>query len=61
MNKAKSFFDLAGVRQYEVQIDNGFLTVSIVACFIGLVMIIASSLNRGCPPLPRTTEKHIEL
>ena len=29
MNKAKIFFDLAGVRQYEVQIDNGYLTVSI--------------------------------
>lgn len=40
MNKAKTFFNLAGVRQYEVQIDNDFLTVSIVACFIGLVMII---------------------
>ncbi len=44
MNKAKSFFDLAGVRQYEVQIDNGFLTVSIVACFIGLVMIIVLNI-----------------
>lgn len=44
MNKAKIFFDLAGVRQYEVQIDNGYLTVSIVACFIGLVMIIVLNI-----------------
>ena len=44
MNEAKTFFDLPGVREYEVQIDNEFLTVSIVACFIGLVMIIVLNI-----------------
>lgn len=44
MEQAKTFFNLAGVREYEVQIDNSFLTVSIVACFIGLVMIIVLNI-----------------
>lgn len=44
MARAKTFFDLPGVREYEVQIDNSFLTVSIVACFIGLVMIIVLNI-----------------
>ncbi len=44
LNKAKAFFDLPGVREYEVQIDNDYLTVSIVTCFVGLVMIIVLNI-----------------
>ena len=40
LDHAKTFFDLPGVRQYEVEINNDLFTVSIVTCFIGLVMII---------------------
>lgn len=37
---AQNFFDLSGVREYEVQISRDYLTVAIVAIFIGMVMII---------------------
>ncbi|MCM1180210.1 MAG: transglutaminase-like domain-containing protein [Clostridium sp.] len=37
---AQNFFNLSGVRQYEVQIDQAYLTVAVVAIFIGMVMII---------------------
>lgn len=40
MEVAQAFFELAGVRQYEVTIDNQYLTVAIVAIFIGLIYII---------------------
>lgn len=38
--QAQGFFNLSGVREYEVQIDNDNLTVAIVAIFIGMVMMI---------------------
>ena len=40
LQKAKVFFDLPGVREYEVEINNNVLTVSIVACFLGMLVII---------------------
>ena len=40
LKRAQGFFNLSGVREYEVQIDNDYLTVAIVAIFIGMVMII---------------------
>ncbi|MCR5700639.1 MAG: hypothetical protein K6G76_00660 [Lachnospiraceae bacterium] len=44
LDRAKTFFDLPGVREYEVQIGNNVLTVSIAACFIGMVMIIVLNI-----------------
>lgn len=40
LQQAQSFFDLSGVREYEVQIANDYLTVAIVSIFVGMVMII---------------------
>lgn len=40
LRQAQSFFNLSGVREYETQIDNDYLTVAIVAIFIGMVLII---------------------
>ena len=40
LQEAKTFFDLPGVREYEVEINNNILTVSIVTCFIGMLEII---------------------
>lgn len=40
LQQAQSFFHLSGVREYETQIDNDYLTVAIVAIFIGMVLII---------------------
>lgn len=40
LQQAKSFFDLSGVSEYEVQIDNAYFTVAVVAIFIGMVLII---------------------
>ncbi len=40
LSYAKTFFDLPGVREYEVTVNNDYITVSIVACFIGMLMII---------------------
>lgn len=44
LGEAQSFFDLSGVREYEVTIDNAYLTVAIVACFIGMVYIIVLNI-----------------
>jgi len=44
MEAAQSFFELSGVRQYEVTIDNQYLTVAIVAIFIGLIYIIVLNI-----------------
>ncbi|MBE5924267.1 MAG: hypothetical protein E7271_07355 [Lachnospiraceae bacterium] len=44
LDTAKTFFDLPGVREYEVQIGNNNLTVAIAACFIGMVMIIVLNI-----------------
>ena len=40
LQKARTFFELSGVREYETQIDNDYLTVAIVAIFVGMVCII---------------------
>lgn len=40
LEEAQYFFNLSGVRQYETTVNNPYLTVAIVACFIGLVYII---------------------
>ena len=40
LQEAKSFFELSGVREYETQIHNDYLTVAIVAIFVGMVEII---------------------
>ena len=40
LQRAQSFFDLSGVREYEVQIANDYLTVAIVAIFLGMVLIM---------------------
>ncbi len=44
MEAAQGFFELSGVRQYEVTIDNQYLTVAIVAIFIGLIYIIVLNI-----------------
>lgn len=40
LETAKNYFGLSGVRQYEIMIQNDYLTIAIVAGFIGLVYII---------------------
>lgn len=40
LQRAKSFFNLSGVREYETQIENDYLTVAVVAIFLGMVIII---------------------
>lgn len=40
LQRAQGFFELSGVREYEVQLSNDYLTVAIVAIFIGMVIII---------------------
>lgn len=44
LTRAQAFFELAGVREYEVQIDNNYLTVAIVSIFVGMVMIIVLNI-----------------
>ena len=44
LQQAKTFFNLSGVRAYETQIDNDYLTVAIVAIFIGMVLIIVLNI-----------------
>lgn len=44
LETAKTFFELSGVREYEMQIDNEYLTVAIVAIFIGMVFIIVLNI-----------------
>ena len=44
MEAAQAFFNLSGVRQYEVTIDNAYLTVAIVTIFIGLIYIIVLNI-----------------
>ncbi|MCM1498425.1 MAG: transglutaminase-like domain-containing protein [Clostridium sp.] len=40
LQAAQTFFNLAGVREYDIQIDNDYLTVAVVAIFVGMVIII---------------------
>lgn len=40
LKQTQAFFDLSGVREYEIQITNDYLTVAIVSVFVGMVMII---------------------
>ena len=44
LSRAQAYFDLAGVREYDVQIDNDYLTVAIVSIFVGMVMIIVLNI-----------------
>ena len=45
LQRAQSFFDLSGVREYEVQIANDYLTVAIVAIFLGMVLIMILNIK----------------
>ncbi len=40
LNYAKQFFNLSGVIEYDVQIDNPYLTVTILAIFVGMMEIL---------------------
>lgn len=40
LQHAQTFFALSGVREYEIQINNSYLTVAVVSIFVGMVMII---------------------
>lgn len=40
LTHAQTFFNLSGVRQYDVLIANEYLTIAILAVFIGVVLII---------------------
>lgn len=40
LQRAQSFFELSGVREYEVQIHNDYQTVAVVAIFLGMVLIM---------------------
>ncbi|MDO5154603.1 MAG: transglutaminase-like domain-containing protein [Eubacteriales bacterium] len=44
LQRAQSYFDLSGVQEYEVQIDNPYTTIAIVAIFVGMVMIIVLNI-----------------
>ena len=44
LKQAQSFFNLSGVRQYETSIANDYLTIAIVAIFIGMVLIIVLNI-----------------
>lgn len=44
LETAKTFFELPGVREYEMRIENTYLTVAIVAIFIGMVFIIVLNI-----------------
>lgn len=40
LQRAQSFFELSGVREYEVQVHNDYQTVAVVAIFLGMVLIM---------------------
>ncbi|MGN0154674.1 MAG: transglutaminase domain-containing protein [Lachnospiraceae bacterium] len=40
LERAQAFFNLSGVRKYETQIDNDYITIAFLAIFIGMVIII---------------------
>lgn len=40
LQHAKTFFDLPGVREYELRVENNYLTLTIFSIFIGMVIII---------------------
>lgn len=44
LQEAQSFFELSGVREYDTTIDNSYLTIAIVACYIGMVYIIVLNI-----------------
>lgn len=44
LTRAQAYFELSGVREYEVQIDNDYLTVAIVSIFVGMVIIIVLNI-----------------
>ncbi len=44
LKQAQVFFELSGIREYEAPIENTYLTVAIVAVFIGMVIIIVLNI-----------------
>lgn len=44
LQEAQRFFELSGVREYEITIDNAYLTIAIVACYIGMIYIIVLNI-----------------
>ena len=44
LQRAKTFFELSGVREYETQIHNDYLTIAVVAVFVGMVQIIVLNI-----------------
>lgn len=44
LQRAQAYFDLAGVQEYEVQINNDYMTIAIIAIFVGMVMIIVLNI-----------------
>lgn len=44
LQEAQRFFDLSGVREYEITIDNAYLTIAIVVCYIGMIYIIVLNI-----------------
>lgn len=40
LRRAQEFFHLSGVREFETKIDRDYLTIAVVAIFVGLVLII---------------------
>lgn len=53
LTHAQTFFNLSGIRQYDVLINNDYLTIAILSIFIGVVLIIilniwiSSSMSLG--------------
>lgn len=44
LRRAQAFFNLAGVREYETQIDNDYFTVAVAMIFVGVVVIIVLNI-----------------
>lgn len=44
LRKAQVFFGLSGIREYDAPIENTYVTVAIVAVFIGMVIIIVLNI-----------------
>lgn len=44
LQEAQKFFELSNVREYQTTIDNSYLTIAIVACYIGMVYIIVLNI-----------------
>lgn len=44
LRRAQEFFNLSGVREFETKIDRDYLTIAIVAIFVGMVLIIVLNI-----------------